>query len=138
MILNSTIILGLVYVESFSWKLSPGSQQSSVLPLSLPWTWNTNGIRNLKHLPPGFPLPPPPSLPPSQEPDESTSIIHSLQVPGDVKEGDWVLIKTIKKEMWSDPKWEGPFQVLLTTPPAVKIQEGATSTKYTVRAQVDS
>ncbi|MED6234241.1 hypothetical protein ATANTOWER_025212 [Ataeniobius toweri] len=49
-------------------------------------------------------------------------VSEALQVPGDVKEGDWVLIKTIKKKAWSDPKWECPFQVLLTTPTAVKIQ----------------
>ncbi|MEQ2231182.1 hypothetical protein ILYODFUR_036911 [Ilyodon furcidens] len=59
-------------------------------------------------------------------------VSEALQVPGDVKEGDWVLMKTIKKKTWSDSKWEVPFQVLLTTPTAVKIQERATYTKHTV------
>ncbi|MED6239408.1 hypothetical protein ATANTOWER_006098 [Ataeniobius toweri] len=67
-----TCVCGLLLLETLAWKptiLRPAT-------LSLPWTWNTNGLRNLKHLPPGFLLPPPPTLPPSQEPDESSSIIH--------------------------------------------------------------
>ncbi|MEQ2269250.1 hypothetical protein XENORESO_002551, partial [Xenotaenia resolanae] len=59
---------GLLDADSLSWKLSPEGQQSFVLPLSLSWTWNTNLPRKRNHLPPGYPLPPPPSLPPSQEP----------------------------------------------------------------------
>lgn len=43
-----------------------------------------------------------------------------------VQPGDWVLIKSIKKKHWHSPKWEGPFQVLLTTNTSLKIAERST------------
>ncbi|XP_062405384.1 uncharacterized protein K02A2.6-like [Sardina pilchardus] len=43
-----------------------------------------------------------------------------------VKPGDWVFIKVIKKKCWSDPRWEGPHRVILSTPTAVKV-EGRTA-----------
>lgn len=40
-----------------------------------------------------------------------------------VRAGDWVFIKVIKGKTWNSPKWEWPYQVVLTTLTAVRISE---------------
>ena len=44
----------------------------------------------------------------------------------DLQPGDYVLVKCFKRKNWQSKRWQGPFQVLLTTKTAVKIAERAT------------
>ncbi|XP_036977326.1 uncharacterized protein LOC119032358 [Acanthopagrus latus] len=44
----------------------------------------------------------------------------------DLEPGDWVVIRDLRRKNWRARRWNGPFQVLLTTETAVKVAERAT------------
>ncbi len=44
----------------------------------------------------------------------------------DLKPGDWIVVKNLRKKHWKSHRCTGPFQILLTTETAVKITEKAT------------
>ena len=44
----------------------------------------------------------------------------------DLKPGDQVLIKVFGRKKWAEPRWEGPFTILISTDTAVKV-EGRTT-----------
>ena len=50
-------------------------------------------------------------------PDPQAGKLHSLEP------GDWVVVKDLRRQYWYQPRWLGPFQVLLVTPTAVKVAE---------------
>ncbi len=44
----------------------------------------------------------------------------------DIKPGDFVVVRDLRRKSWNAKRWLGPFQVLLTTHTAVKVAERAT------------
>ncbi|XP_047231734.1 uncharacterized protein LOC124874432 [Girardinichthys multiradiatus] len=45
--------------------------------------------------------------------------------------GQWVLIRDARRRHWRDKRWRGPFQILLVTHTAVKVQERDTWVHFT-------
>ena len=43
-----------------------------------------------------------------------------------IQPGDWILYKDHRRSRWNHPRFKGPYQVLLTTPLAVKVKERET------------
>ena len=50
-------------------------------------------------------------------PDPKEGQLHDLEP------GDWVVVKDLRRQYWYQPRWLGPFQVLLITPTAIKVAE---------------
>ncbi|XP_044060927.1 uncharacterized protein LOC122880155 isoform X1 [Siniperca chuatsi] len=44
----------------------------------------------------------------------------------DLEPGDWIVAKDFRRKNWRARKWNGPYQILLTTETAVKVAEKAT------------
>ena len=40
----------------------------------------------------------------------------------DLQPGYWVVIKDFQRKKWHQPRWRGPYQVLLITPTAVRVE----------------
>ncbi|XP_044039462.1 uncharacterized protein LOC122869991 isoform X3 [Siniperca chuatsi] len=44
----------------------------------------------------------------------------------DLEPGDWIMVKDFRRKNWRARRWNGPYQILLTTETAVKVGERAT------------
>ncbi|XP_062248239.1 uncharacterized protein LOC133956894 [Platichthys flesus] len=56
----------------------------------------------------------------SSLPHPATEPLHNLQP------GDFVVVKDFRRKNWRSRRWQGPYQILLTTYTAVKVAERAT------------
>ncbi|XP_030787435.1 uncharacterized protein LOC115897707 isoform X2 [Rhinopithecus roxellana] len=57
-------------------------------------------------------------------------------IPHQYKPGDWVLVKRHRQETL-EPRWKGPFQVILTTPTALKVEGIAAWIHHTHAKPID-
>lgn len=56
-----------------------------------------------------------------------SALPHPVEEPlHNIKPGDYVVVKNLRRKSWKTKGREGPFQVLLTTHTAVKVAERAT------------
>lgn len=53
----------------------------------------------------------------------ASALPQSFQDTHPVEPGSWVLIKDFRRKHWNQERWRGPYQVLLSTPTAVRIAE---------------
>ncbi|XP_058510228.1 protein NYNRIN-like [Solea solea] len=63
--------------------------------------------------------------------DIKKQVIAALPVPASgplhqLEPGDFVVVKDFRRKSWRNRRWQGPFQILLTTHTAVKVAERAT------------
>ncbi|KAL6455200.1 hypothetical protein MHYP_G00363520 [Metynnis hypsauchen] len=68
---------------------------------------------------------PPPIQVKAVLPSPADCLLHPFQP------GDQVLVKDLRRNKWNQPRWRGPFQVLLVTHTAVKIEGRATWVHHT-------
>ncbi|KAI1887946.1 hypothetical protein AGOR_G00179980 [Albula goreensis] len=55
---------------------------------------------------------------------KGATVDRADEIPEDLQKvtpGDWVYVKVFKRQ-WNEPRREGPYKVVLTTPIAVKVQ----------------
>uniref|UniRef100_A0A3Q4AIE0 Murine leukemia virus integrase C-terminal domain-containing protein n=1 Tax=Mola mola TaxID=94237 RepID=A0A3Q4AIE0_MOLML len=51
------------------------------------------------------------------------SAVSHLQTTHPNEPGIWVLIENLRRKHWNQERWRGPYQVILSTPTAVRITE---------------
>lgn len=53
----------------------------------------------------------------------TAALPQSFQDVHPVQPGTWVIIKDLRRKHWNQERWRGPYEVLLSTPTAVRIAE---------------